>query len=312
MRIEYHRTMTADGVRNAAFHAALKSVIKPGLSVVADIGAGTGLLGLMASKLGAQAVFLYETAEVGGLAFEIIKKNKAKNCLLLPCHSTEMEKPPKVDVVVSETLGNYPLEEDIIAMMRDARKRHLKPGGTIIPRRIEQYISPVSSPRFHEELTTWGSVGYDIDYSIAQTMTFHNIYVRRVLTSDLLDAGRATAMWDEFDLMGSPSTTRRGEVSFKISKPATVYGFAIWWAAELVPGNMLSTAPDAPQTHWEQLYLPLMAPIAAQAGQQVDVVLRSRTTNRDGTVLDWTATHLDRAGKQVSKQSLDISKGYLP
>ena len=43
MRIEYHRTLVADRVRNAAFHAALKAVITPGETVVADVGAGTGL-----------------------------------------------------------------------------------------------------------------------------------------------------------------------------------------------------------------------------------------------------------------------------
>jgi hypothetical protein len=312
MRIEYHRMLTADRVRNAAFHAALKSVIRPGETVVADIGAGTGLLGLMASKLGAKSVFLYETAEVGGLAYEILKKNKAKNCLLLPCHSTEMEAPPKVDVVVSETLGNYPLEEDIIAMMRDARKRHLKPGGTIIPNRIEQYIAAVTMPRFHAELTTWRDIGYGIDFGLAQTMTLHNIYVRRVMPDDLLDHGRSAVRWDEFDLAGSPSSTRKGEAVFRLAEPATIYGFATWWAAELVPGNMLSTAPDAPATHWEQLYLPLLEPIAASARSTVAVAVRSRTSTRDGTVLAWTATHTDRSGKQLSRQSLDISKGYLP
>ena len=312
MRIEYHRMLTADHVRNAAFHDALKSVIRPGETVVADIGAGTGLLGLMAAKLGAQSVFLYETAEVGGLAFEILKKNKAKNCLLLPCHSTEMEAPPKVDVVVSETLGNYPLEEDIIAMMRDARKRHLKPGGIIIPNRIEQYIGAVTTPRFHAELTTWRDIGYGIDFALAQTMTLHNIYVRRVLPDDLLDQGRSAVRWDEFDLNGQPSSSRRGEAVFKLAQPTTIYGFATWWAAELVPGIMLSTAPDAPQTHWEQLYLPLLEPITAGARSTVSVAVRSRTSDRDGTVLAWTATHADRAGRQLSRQALDISKGYLP
>ena len=191
-------------------------------------------------------------------------------------------------------------------------KRHLKPGGTIIPNRVEQYISAVTTPRFHAELTTWRDVGYGIDYALAQTMTLHNIYVRRVLTDDLLDRGKSAVRWDEFDLTGSPSSTRKGEATFRLAKADTIYGFAIWWAAELTPGNMLSTAPDAPQTHWEQLYLPLLDPITATAGSKVTVALRSRTTNRDGTVLDWTATHLDRTGKQLSKQSLDLSKGYLP
>jgi predicted RNA methylase len=68
MRIEYHRTLIADHVRNKAFHEPLSRVIKPGETTVADIGAGTGLLGLMASKLGAREVMLYEAAEVAGVA----------------------------------------------------------------------------------------------------------------------------------------------------------------------------------------------------------------------------------------------------
>ena len=50
MRIEYHRTLIADRVRNDAFKAALSRVIRKGETVVADIGAGTGLLGLMAAR----------------------------------------------------------------------------------------------------------------------------------------------------------------------------------------------------------------------------------------------------------------------
>ena len=53
MRIEYHRTLLADRVSNNAFYAALRSVIVPGQTTVADIGAGTGFLGFLAAKLGA-------------------------------------------------------------------------------------------------------------------------------------------------------------------------------------------------------------------------------------------------------------------
>ncbi len=42
MLIEFHRKMLADGVRSAAFEAALRRVIRPGETTVADIGAGTG------------------------------------------------------------------------------------------------------------------------------------------------------------------------------------------------------------------------------------------------------------------------------
>ena len=312
MRIEYHRTLVADKVRNAAFHAALKSVIIPGETVVADIGAGTGLLGLMAAKLGAKEVFLYESAAVGGLAGEILKRNRARNCLLLPCHSTEMERPPRADVVVSETLGNYPLEEDIVAIMRDARRRHLKPGGTIIPRRLAQHVAPVTTGRIHAELTAWDGVGYGIDFTPARAMSLNNIYVRTVSPADLLDGGRASAQWDAFDLMEGPASNRKGEARFKLGEAAVVHGFVTWWTAELVPGITLSTAPDAPRTHWEQLYLPLLEPIEAAAGEAVTISIRSRTSDDTGTTLAWTVVHLDARGRQAGRQALDLEKGYLP
>ena len=97
MRIEYHRTLIADRVRNEAFFAALKATIVKGETAVADIGAGTGLLGLMAAKLGAREVYLYEKADVARVASEVLRKNRVRNCQLMPCHSQEMQDPPRAD-----------------------------------------------------------------------------------------------------------------------------------------------------------------------------------------------------------------------
>jgi len=62
MRIEYHRTLIADRVRNEAFARALGALIRKGETTVADIGAGTGLLALMAAKLGAREAWEYSPA----------------------------------------------------------------------------------------------------------------------------------------------------------------------------------------------------------------------------------------------------------
>jgi protein arginine N-methyltransferase 1 len=312
MRIEYHRTLIADQVRNTAFHDALARVVKPGETVVADIGAGTGLMGLIAAKIGAREVYLYETAEVAGVAAEIIKANRANNCHLMPCHSTEMQDPPRADVIVSETLGNYALEENIIDTLADARKRHLKDGGVIIPGKISQFVVPVISDRIHRELTVWDGVGFGLDLAAAQTMSLNNVYVRRLELGELLNDGRDARVWDEVDLRSGKGANRRGEASFKLALPATIYGFAYWWEAELVPGIVLSTAPDAARTHWEQLYFPLLEPIRAEAGETVMASLRSRSSEEGGTHLAWTAVHFDKDGKSVGRQALDLDKGWLP
>ena len=312
MRIEYHRTLVSDRVRNEAFWQALKSVIRPGETVVADIGAGSGLLGMMAAKLGAKEVYLYETAEVAGLARDLLKLNKVRNCVLFPCHSTEMENPPRADVVVSETLGNYPLEEDIVATLKDARKRHLRPSGVMIPRRVRQFATLVVSDRMHRDLVMWNDVGYGLDFSPARVMSQHNIYVRTLALGELLEGGRAIVQWDDIDLTALPASNRKGEATFPLRSAATIYGSAIWWTAELAGRVVLSTAPDAARTHWEQLYLPLLEPISAKAGEKVGLSLRSRTTPENGTTLAWTVTHLDARGKQLARQALDLEKGYLP
>src|SRR5262245_61721300 len=119
MRIEYHRTLLADRVRNAAFQAALTRAIVKGETTVADIGAGTGFLGFLAAQLGARRVDLYEAAGVASLARKLLRHNRVRNCRLFEMHSTEVMEPDRVDLVVCETLGNYAFEANIIETLND-------------------------------------------------------------------------------------------------------------------------------------------------------------------------------------------------
>ena len=312
MRIEYHRTLLADKVRNAAFHAALARVIRKGETTVADIGTGTGFLGFLAAKLGAARVDMYETAEVAEVARRLLRHNRLSSCRIAEVHSTDAAEPDKVDVVVSETLGNYPFEENLIATLNDARARFLTPGGVVIPRAVEQFVCPVVAERFHRELTVWDEVGYGLDFAPARAMSLNNIYVRWFEPADLLDGAKAAKAWDAVSFDRRSKTTRAGEASWRPDRKTTIYGVALWWTAELVAGVSLSTGPLSPRTHWEQLYLPALAPIVVGAGQTFAARLRSTTSYEAGTNLTWTLTVADAAGREVLRQSLDLEKGYLP
>lgn len=312
MRIEYHRTLIADKARNEALFAALERVIVKGKTVVADIGAGSGLLGLMASKLGAKEVHLYEAAEeVAAVAAGVLKQNRARNCHLYPCRSTDMIDAPQVDVIISETLGNYALEENILETLADALERMLKPGGTVIPARIRQFACPVTSPRLAREMDAWRDVGHGLDLEPARTMSVNNVYVRTLEPAELLDEGRAAKMWDDIDLTKPQKGTRKGEMTWTLERDTWVYGFAYWWTAGLGGELEISTAPDAPRTHWEQLYFPLDEPIPAKAGERILLSLRSRSSEETGTHLAWTAVHSDAAGKSLSRQAMDLDKGWI-
>jgi len=114
MRIEYHRTLIGDRVRIAAYYDALAKVIRKGETIVADIGTGTGILAFLAAKLGAKKVYAYEMSEIGAVAEKLKTLNKMRSVELIRGRSTGNVDPPRVDVVVTETLGNFALEEFLV------------------------------------------------------------------------------------------------------------------------------------------------------------------------------------------------------
>jgi protein arginine N-methyltransferase 1 len=306
MLIEFHRTIVGDRLRNEAFYEALRRVIVPGRTTVADVGSGTGLLGFMAARLGAKRVFLYEHGDVMKLAKTLARRNRIRRCVFIPEHSTAVIDAEPVDLVVSETLGNFAYEERLLETMGDAR-RFLRSGGTVIPQRVRQFLAPVVNDRIHRELTVWEQVGYGLDLEPAAEMSLNNLYVRSLSPADL--STLPARCCDEADLRRANRSRREAEATWRCERAETMYGFALWWECELVPGISLSTSPHAPRTHWEQLYLPLLDPIRAQPGDEVAIRLRTDTGLEAGVAVRWRVEHA-HAGR-VHEQALDIRKGYL-
>ncbi len=143
-------------------------------------------------------------------------------------------------------------------------------------------------------------------------MSFNNVYVRTVQPGELMTHGASAKAWDEVDFSIDGRSNRKGEISWTISDPSKVYGFAYWWVARLTGDIVLSTAPGAPSTHWEQLYFPLSDPIEAKKGDGVTLSLRSKSSEEAGTHLAWTAIHSNAKGVALRRQAHDLDKGFLP
>lgn len=308
--IEYQRSILADGVRNAAFERALAAVIRKNESTVVDIGCGTGFLSFLAARLGAKDVLAVEHNEqLLAMAQALAKKNRIRNVAFLACNSADIFELPPADLVVSETLGNYALEENILEILRDA-KRFLAPGGVLMPQTIEQYVVPVVNAAYHDELASWDRIGFGLDYSAARAIGFNNLYVRRFRAADLSGGARAESAvcWDRVNLLGDYSSLRKGEAAFTVSAATSISGFANWWRAELVPGVWLSTSPHDAATHWEQIYFPVSEQIHAEAGDVIRIAITSDSRDGNGCLLKWKVTH-QRGDQVLSKQAFDIGKG---
>ncbi len=306
--IELQRKLLGDKIRNDAFAEALRRVIVPKESIVADIGSGTGFLSFLASKLGAAKCYGYEVSGMFETSQKLAKRNGIKNCTFLRMHSTDVKHPPKVDVLVSETLGNYALEENILETIEDA-KRFLKPTGVILPAKISQFVCPVITDHLYREIDVWPSVGFGLDFTEARELTMHNMYVKTVRPEDLLL--NENREWDTVDFSKKNLSMRTGKQSFIIKKSVTIYGFALWWDAEIVKGVHLSTSPFEPATHWEQIFLPLLTPVTLASGSTMELTLNSDTRWQTKINLEWFVRVLDAFKKEVSVQKMDMRKGYV-
>lgn len=135
---KWHWNLVRDTVRNAAYEAALARSVGPD-SLVLDIGAGTGLLGLMALRAGAGQVVACEmNPATAWMAMDVARANGVADRLrIIAKKSTDLvlgedlERP--ADVIVSEIVDNALLGEGVLPTHRDAVPRLLRPGGQVIP-----------------------------------------------------------------------------------------------------------------------------------------------------------------------------------
>lgn len=296
--LELQRKLLGDKLRNQAFHHALKKVIKPGKSIVLDIGSGTGFLSFLAEKLGAKECWLVESGEVAVLAEELAALNAMKHATFMHAHSADVPL-PKADVIVSETLGNYALEEGIIGTLNEARE-YLKKDGVMIPQSLKQFACPVTSDRLQKEIDIW-KVGFGLNMEPARRISLQNMYVKTFKRTDLLESGKAAKAWDSLDFTKPNDDVREASLTWTIKKPQTVHGIALWWESTLVPGVKLSTSPMAKPTHWEQIYLPLLQSVKLKKGEKLAIKLQSDTSPDVRIRLQWT----------VNRQHLDTHAGLL-
>lgn len=146
---DWHFAMINDLDRNHFYQNALRTLVKPD-SVVLEIGAGSGLLSIMAALAGARKVIAIEAnAELAALATRIIESNRMSDRVqVINKMSTDVE-PDELDgtpdILVSEILGTLLLGESALHYVEDARERLVAPHAHILPARGTQYVTLIES-----------------------------------------------------------------------------------------------------------------------------------------------------------------------
>jgi len=268
--IQHHSILLKDKVRMEAYRKAIIASVREGDTVL-DIGCGLGILSFMALRAGASHVHAVE-----------IEPNTLKLAKLLARHngldkqitfykglSTSLKLKKKVDLVVSELFGNLGLNENLLPVLIDARKRLLKDTGRIIPLKIKVWFAPCEYRDWEYTVNTIHNIeGFDflpdspeIDLGTPSTI---------IKTSEILANSKIFA---ELNLLNVKSDTVSNKMTFEILKDGLLCGFAGWFEAGLADTVLLSTTPSGLTTHWKQGFLPLRTPQNVRIGQKIDLEL---------------------------------------
>jgi precorrin-6B methylase 2 len=311
--IAAHRAMALDAVRNDAYARALAAVVGPD-SVVLDLGAGTGVLGLIAARLGAKRVYLVEPSDVIAVAEEIVQANGLQDRVrCLHGRLDDITLPERADVLVSVMTGNFLLTEDLLPVLFDARDRHLKQGGYLIPGGAEMEAVLVSAPEVHAtQVESWSTPQHGVDLGVCRSYAANTVMYGPAGIRDALFLARPATLLS-LDLYTASYEPLHAQVTFEVTQSGVCHGLAGWFRMRL-GDSWLSTSPQAPRMHWSPVFLPIDPPMSVETGQQVTLALdRLRAgaeSRRHSTLLSSsiTAQTLQKASTQyVPSLTPDLS-----
>jgi type II protein arginine methyltransferase len=267
---DFHSSMLADTARNAAYARAI-AAIAPGKRVL-DIGAGSGLLAMVAARAGARSVVACEhDPMLAATARAIVAANGlADRVKVLAVHSSRLDRDRDlgggVDLVISELFSDDLVGEQVLAALAHARSKLCRRGARFLPCAASIRVALADMP--DKRLELHDVEGFDLSL-FAQHMpgirTVRPSSRKLVLRSDPVDLFRF-----DFDGAGAP-TTARAERAHVRSRGGRVSGLAQWLRIELAPGVVYENAPGIDRRHHWIVPFHAIEPRRTVAGEEVAI-----------------------------------------
>ncbi|ATY12029.1 hypothetical protein CU254_17325 [Amycolatopsis sp. AA4] len=251
-----HQAMLADRPRMRAYDRALARTVEPG-AVVADVGAGTLALSLLALEHGAGHVYAVEAdPETAALAERIVADNDLKEKVTLIQGDARVAKlPRKADVVVSEMMGNLGPEEDMSRVLEVFARRNLRPGGKIVPRGVTTTLAALEFDDEGWGIWNSGFRGYRLD-----------------AVREFAEQRAQLHFFQREPRLLSEAVPIADEVRLGIVRSGELHAVLGYFTADLAEGVSLSNFPSYPGCNWAVWIWPLRhSPVAAGDAVRVRV-----------------------------------------
>jgi protein arginine N-methyltransferase 1 len=282
--LDEHLGYIADRVRLRQFRAAITAALDRG-DRVADLGSGSGILGVLCCRAGAGRVFAIDSTAMIDVARETFRRaGLAEQAVFIRGQSQRIALPETVDLVICDHVGYFGIDYGIVDMLRDARDRFLKPDGLLIPRLIRLQLAAVQSAGAWHQASAWAGEDAPSEFRWLRQFTINRKHGLRLAADAVLggpaELGRIDLYWDQPDFFS-------WEVELQIERDGVMHGFAGWFDCELSEGVWMTNSPlsqgaiDRPQA-----FLPIDEAIPVRTGDVVKAVIMARPSDH---LISWVA-----------------------
>ena len=303
--LDEHRHYLSDELRTALYRKAIREVVRPG-DVVMDLGAGSGILGLLACEAGASRIYAVEAGGMLQVARESARANGFGNRFVgIQGFSTRIDLPEKVDVIVADQVGYFGFEAGLFESFRDATRRFLKPGGRTIPLSVTLQAAAVSCREGLELVKFWRTNPAGFDFSSVSKIASNTVYP--ITAKNLKPLSTATDLIT-LDVAGAPPTfAARGDM--RMTRAGVMHGLGGWFKARLTPGVSMTNNPGVlRRINRSCAFLPLEEPWRLSKGDRLQIEIN---VTPEQQMVTWKAKLLDRTGEEKLRSTQSSLQGML-
>jgi protein arginine N-methyltransferase 1 len=199
--------------------------------------------------------------------------------------SSDVQIPEKADVMIASMLDAFGIDNNLLAIVVDARERLLKPGGAIIPQAVQLSYCPVELPEWYKaNIDCWNTPHLGFSFRAARARAANQAGSGKITKESLLAAPES---FDEIILTAANVAKVAARGSFRIERPGVLHALAGWFRATMAEGIFCSNSPlDPTPLPWNLALLPIHRPAAVAAGDRVDIAIRADTL-RQSMIWSW-------------------------